>query len=46
MYVVFIFEEAIEDLTTIVARVSAENIAAAETLGKELIDQAMSQDVE
>ena len=35
MYVVFIPE----DLTTIVAHISAENIAAAETLGNELIDQ-------
>jgi plasmid stabilization system protein ParE len=41
-YVVFILEEALEDLTTIVARISAENVAAAETLGNELIDQAMS----
>jgi plasmid stabilization system protein ParE len=42
MYVVFILEEALEDLTTIVAHISAENVAAAETLGNELIDQAMS----
>ena len=42
MYVVFILEEALEDLTTIVAHISAENVAAAETLGNELIDEAMS----
>jgi plasmid stabilization system protein ParE len=42
MYVVFILEEALEDLTTIVAHISAENVAAAETLVNELIDEAMS----
>ena len=35
MYVVFILEEALEDLITIIAHISAENIAAAETLGIE-----------
>jgi plasmid stabilization system protein ParE len=42
MYGVFILEEALEDLTTIVAHISAENVAAAETLGNELIDDAMT----
>jgi hypothetical protein len=44
MYVVFILEEAIEELTTIVAHISAENIAAGETLGNEHIDEAMRID--
>jgi hypothetical protein len=40
MYVVMIFEAAHEDLRNIVAYVSNENPDAAETLGRELLDQA------
>ena len=42
MYVVMILEEAHEDLRNIVAYISSENPGAAETLGGELLDQAMS----
>jgi toxin ParE1/3/4 len=42
MYVVIILEEALEDLRSIVAYISNENSNAAETLGRELLDQAMS----
>ena len=42
MYVVIILEEAYEDLRKIVAYISGENPLAAETLGRELLDEAMS----
>jgi toxin ParE1/3/4 len=42
MYVVMILEEAHEDLRNIVAYISSENPGAAETLGGELLDQALS----
>lgn len=42
MYVVIILEAAHEDLRNIVAYISNENPNAAETLGRELLDQAMS----
>jgi toxin ParE1/3/4 len=42
MYVVIILEAAHEDLRNIVAYISNENPHAAETLGRELLDQAMS----
>jgi len=42
MYAVIILEEALEDLRNIVAYVAKENPGAAETLGCELLDQAMS----
>jgi toxin ParE1/3/4 len=42
MYVVMILEAAHEDLRNIVAYISHENPDAAETLGRELLDQAMS----
>ena len=42
MYVVMILEEAHEDLRNIVAYIASENPDAAETLGRELLDQAMS----
>jgi len=42
MYAVIILEEALEDLRNIVAYVAKENPGAAETLGRELLDQAMS----
>jgi toxin ParE1/3/4 len=42
MYVVMILEAAHEDLRNIVAYISNENPDAAETLGRELLDQAMS----
>ena len=42
MYVVIILEEAHEDLRDIVAYISSENPSAAETLGHELLDEAMS----
>ena len=42
MYVVIILEEAHEDLRNIVAYISDENPGAAETLGRELLDEAMS----
>jgi plasmid stabilization system protein ParE len=44
MYGVVILEEAHEDLRNIVAYISSENPGAAETLGGELLDQAMSLD--
>jgi toxin ParE1/3/4 len=42
MYAVIILEEAHEDLRNIVAYISKENPGAAETLGRELLDEAMS----
>jgi plasmid stabilization system protein ParE len=42
MYGVMILEEAHEDLRNIVAYISSENPGAADTLGGELLDQAMS----
>jgi plasmid stabilization system protein ParE len=42
MYAVIILEEAYEDLRKIVAYISSENPRAAETLGRELLDEAMS----
>ena len=42
MYVVAILEEAHEDLRSIVAYISSENPSAAETLGREFLDEAMS----
>ena len=42
MYVVIILEAAHEDLRNIVAYISNENPNAAETLGSELLDEAMS----
>jgi toxin ParE1/3/4 len=42
MYVVLILEEALEDLRNIVAYISRENPGAAEALGSELLDEAMS----
>jgi toxin ParE1/3/4 len=42
MYVVTILEEAHEDLRNIVAYIAKENPNAAETLGRELLDQATS----
>jgi toxin ParE1/3/4 len=42
MYVVTILEEALEDLRNIVAYIAKENPSAAETLGRELLDEAMS----
>jgi len=42
MYVVVILEEAHEDLRSIVAYIAVENPRAAETLGRELLDDAMS----
>jgi len=42
MYVVIILEEAHEDLRNIVAYIGNENPGAAETLGRELLDEAMS----
>ena len=42
MYVVIILEEAHEDLRSIVAYIAIANPRAAETLGRELLDDAMS----
>jgi plasmid stabilization system protein ParE len=42
MYVVTVLEAAHEDLRNIVAYISHENQNAAETLGGELLDEAMS----
>jgi len=42
MYVVVILKEAHEDLRNIVAYIAKENPNAAETLGCELLDEAMS----
>jgi hypothetical protein len=42
MYPVVILEEALEDLKNIVGYVATENPRAAETLGSELLDAAMS----
>jgi plasmid stabilization system protein ParE len=42
MYVVTILEEAHEDLRNIVGYIAKENPNAAETLGNELLDQAIS----
>ena len=42
MYAVLILEEALEDLRNIVAYISRENPGAAEALGSELFDEAMS----
>jgi len=42
MYVVIILEAAHEDLRNIVAYINDENPNAAETLGRELLDEAMS----
>jgi toxin ParE1/3/4 len=42
MYVVMILEAAHADLRNIAAYISNENPDAAETLGRELLDQAMS----
>jgi plasmid stabilization system protein ParE len=42
MYVVMILDAAHADLRNIVAYISNENPDAAETLGRELLDQAMS----
>lgn len=42
MYVAKILEAAHEDLRDIVAYISNENPTAAEILGRELLDQAMS----
>jgi toxin ParE1/3/4 len=42
MYVVTILEEAHEDLRNIVSYIAKENPNAAETLGRELLDQAIS----
>jgi plasmid stabilization system protein ParE len=42
MYVVVVLEEAHEDLRSIVAYIAIENPRAAETLGRELLDEAMS----
>jgi toxin ParE1/3/4 len=42
MYVVMILEAAHEDLKNIVAYISSENPDAAETLARELLDQAVS----
>ena len=39
MYAVIILEEAYEDLRNIVAYISSENPRAAETLGRELLDE-------
>jgi hypothetical protein len=41
MYLVMILEAAHEDLRNIVACISDENPDSAETLGRELLDQAM-----
>lgn len=42
MYVVIILEAAHQDLRNILAYISSENPNAAEILGRELLDQAMS----
>jgi plasmid stabilization system protein ParE len=42
MYLVMILEAAHEDLRNIVAYISNENPDLAETLGRELLDQAIS----
>jgi toxin ParE1/3/4 len=42
MYVVIILDEAREDLVNIVAHLSLDNPAAAETLGNQLINEAQS----
>jgi plasmid stabilization system protein ParE len=42
MYVVIILEQALEDLKNIVGYIANENPGAAETLGGELLDTAMS----
>ena len=42
MYAVIILEEAYEDLRNIVAYISSENPRAAGTVGRELLDEAMS----
>jgi plasmid stabilization system protein ParE len=42
MYSVLILEEGLEDLRNIVAYIASENPSAAETLGRELLDEAMS----
>jgi plasmid stabilization system protein ParE len=42
MFVVVILDEAVEDLKNIVAYIASENPSAAEALGHELLDAAMS----
>jgi hypothetical protein len=42
MYAVIILEEALEDLRNIVAYIASENPSAAETLGSDLLGQAIS----
>ena len=42
MYAVIILEEALEDLRNIVANIASENPSAVETLGSDLLGQAIS----